>query len=75
MDPEKASVITVSPELRSLLRRAREWDANATAVLERLGEQAEESCNYAVRDERSADYGEAAWELLGALLAALDDIR
>ncbi|MFI5840571.1 hypothetical protein ACIA8K_12765 [Catenuloplanes sp. NPDC051500] len=57
--------------LAALIARIERWDDAATAELERLGDKAEETCDYRERDMRAADHGETAWELLGALVDAV----
>jgi hypothetical protein len=65
----------VAPELRRAVRAAKQFDREAAEEMHRLGEQAEKTCDYRHRDERSADLGELAWEHLGALLAHLDHVH
>jgi hypothetical protein len=76
-DPGLAPLATahVKPELRQAVRAARQFSDESSTELERLGDEAERTCDYHERDERSADCGELAWEHLDRLLTLLDDVR
>ncbi len=67
-------VTVLTPELRRAVQAAHTFDAEAAEELTRLGKEAEKTCDYRQRDERSADLGDLAWEHLGAVLSCLDDI-
>ncbi|MEV4642753.1 hypothetical protein AB0J80_35955 [Actinoplanes sp. NPDC049548] len=68
-------VLVVTPDLRRALARARAWNEEASEELRQLGEKAEKTCDYRYRDERSADHGETAWELLDGLLSHLEAVK